>query len=174
SSCTNDGNYSLSVTFEHSVDVNMAQVLVENRVNLALPLLPTVIKQTGVTTRKRSPDILMGFAVHSTDGRYNQLYLSNYALIRLRDELLRIEGVADILLFGQQDYSMRIWVDPDRLAARNLNASDVALALREQNAQVASGTIGQQPVHAGQQTQITLNTLGRLSEVEQFENIILR
>ncbi|HEY7428560.1 MAG TPA: efflux RND transporter permease subunit, partial [Gemmataceae bacterium] len=168
SSCTNDGNYSLTVTFEHTVDVNMAQVLVENRVNLALPLLPTVIKQTGVTTRKRSPDILMGFAVHSTGGRYNQLYLSNYALIQVRDELLRIEGVADILLFGQQDYSMRIWVDPDRLAARNLNASDVALALREQNIQVASGTIGQQPARKGQQTQVPLNTLGRLSEVEQF------
>src|SRR5262249_10887021 len=95
-------------------------------------------------------------------------------LIQVRDELLRIEGVSDILLFGQQDYSMRIWVDPERLAARNLNASDVALALREQNAQVATGTIGQQPIREGQQTQITLNTLGRLTEVEQFENIILR
>jgi multidrug efflux pump len=174
SSCTNDGSYNLSITFEHSVDVNMAQVLVENRVNLALPLLPTVIKQTGVTTRKRSPDILMGMALNSVDGRYNQMYLSNYALIQLRDELLRIEGVADILLFGQQDYSMRIWVDPDRLATRGLNAADVALALTEQNAQVAAGTIGQQPIGKGQQTQVTLNTLGRLSEVEQFENIILR
>ncbi|HEY7158010.1 MAG TPA: efflux RND transporter permease subunit, partial [Gemmataceae bacterium] len=174
SSCTNDGSYNLSVTFEHGVDVNMAQVLVENRVNLALPLLPTVIKQTGVTTRKRSPDILMGMALHSTDGRYDQLYLSNYALLQLRDELLRVEGVADILLFGQQDYSMRIWVDPERLAARGLNASDVALALREQNVQVAPGSIGQQPIRKGQQTQITLNTLGRLSEVEQFENIIVK
>jgi multidrug efflux pump len=174
SSCTNDGSYNLSVTFEHGVDVDMAQVLVENRVNLALPSLPTVIKQTGVTTRKRSPDILMGMSLNSVDGRYDQLYLSNYALIQLRDELLRVEGVADILLFGQQDYSMRIWVDPDRLAARGLNASDVALALREQNVQVASGTIGQQHLRKGQQTQVTLNTLGRLSEVEQFENIILR
>jgi multidrug efflux pump len=174
SACTNDGNYSLSVTFEHTVDLNMAQVLVENRVNLALPMLPTVIKQTGVTTRKRSPDILMGLALNSPDGRYNQLYLSNYALMQVRDELLRVEGVGDIFLFGQRDYSMRIWVDPDKLAARGLNASDVALALREQNAQVASGSVGQQPVHNGQQLQITLNTLGRLEEVEQFENIILR
>ncbi|HEY7307789.1 MAG TPA: efflux RND transporter permease subunit [Gemmataceae bacterium] len=173
SSCTNDGSYNLTVTFEHSVDVNMAQVLVENRVNLALPSLPTVIKQTGVTTRKRSPDILMGIALNS-DGRYDQLYLSNYALLQLRDELLRIEGVADILLFGQRDYSMRIWVDPERLAARGLNASDVASALREQNVQVASGGIGQQPARRGQQSQIPLNTLGRLSEVEQFGNIILR
>jgi multidrug efflux pump len=174
SSCTNDGSYSLTVTFEHGINVDMAQVLVENRVNLALPLLPTVIKQTGVTTRKRSPDILMGYAVNSEGGRYDQLYLSNYALLHLRDEMLRLEGVADILIFGQRDYSMRIWVDPERLAARSLNASDVALALREQNVQVATGAIGQQPIHKGQQTQITLNTLGRLSEVEQFENIILR
>ncbi|HWG47798.1 MAG TPA: multidrug efflux RND transporter permease subunit [Gemmataceae bacterium] len=174
SSCTNDGSYSLTVTFEHGIDLNMAQVLVENRVNLALPSLPTVIKQTGVTTRKRSPDILMGMSLNAPDGRYNQLYLSNYALLQIRDELLRIEGVSDILLFGQRDYSMRIWVDPDKLAARNLNASDVVRAIREQNAQVATGSIGQQPVAQGQQLQITLDTLGRLSEVKQFEDIILR
>jgi multidrug efflux pump len=174
SSSTNDGSYSLTVTFEHGIDLNMAQVLVENRVNLAVPMLPTVIKQTGVTTRKRSPDILMGMSLNSADQRYNQLYLSNYALLQIRDELLRIEGVADVFLFGQRDYSMRIWVDPDRLAARGLNASDVALALREQNAQLAAGSIGQQPVRNGQELQITLNTLGRLAEVEQFENIILR
>jgi multidrug efflux pump len=174
SSCTNDGSYNLSVTFEHGVDLDMAQVLVENRVNLALPSLPTVIKQTGVTTRKRSPDILMGMSLNSTDGRYDQLFLSNYALLQIRDELLRVEGVGDIFIFGQRDYSMRIWVDPDKLAARNLNASDVALALREQNAQVASGSIGQQPVRNGQEIQITLNTLGRLTEVEQFENIVLK
>jgi multidrug efflux pump len=174
SSCTNDGSYNLSVTFEHGVDLNMAQVLVENRVNLALPLLPTVIKQTGVTTRKRSPDILMGMSLNSPDHHFDQLYLSNYALLQIRDELLRVEGVGDILLFGQRDYSMRIWVDPDKLAARNLNASDVTRAIREQNAQVAAGSIGQQPVRKGQQLQITLNTLGRLSDVEQFENIILR
>ncbi|MGH7171413.1 MAG: efflux RND transporter permease subunit, partial [Gemmataceae bacterium] len=174
SSCTNDGNYSLTVTFEHGVDLYMAQVLVENRVNLALPSLPEVIKQTGVTTRKRSPDILMGLSLNSPDGSRDQLYLSNYALLQIRDELLRVEGVGDIFLFGQRDYSMRIWVDPDRLAARNLNASDVVLALREQNAPVAAGSIGQQPSPNGQQLQITLNTLGRLSEVQQFENIILR
>ena len=164
SSCTNDGNYSLTVTFEHGVDLNMAQVLVENRVNLALPSLPNVIKQTGVTTRKRSPDILMGLSLNSPDGSRDQLYLSNYALLQIRDELLRVKGVGDIFLLGQRDYSMRIWVDPDKLAARNLNASDVVMALREQNAQVAAGSIGQQPAPNGQQVQFTLNTLGRLSE----------
>jgi len=172
--CTNDGSYTLNVTFEHGIDVNMAQVLVENRVNLALPMLPTVIKQTGVTTRKQSPDILMGMSLTSPDHRFDQLYLSNYALLQLRDELLRIEGVSDVLLFGQRDYSMRIWVDPDRLAARSLNASDVAAALREQSTSVATGSIGQQPIQSGQQEQVTLDVLGRLSEVEQFENIILR
>jgi multidrug efflux pump len=174
SSCTNDGNYNLTVTFEHGIELDMAQVLVENRVNLAVPLLPTVIKQTGVTTRKRSWDILMGLALHSPDGSRDQLYLSNYALMRVRDELLRVEGVGDIFLFGQRDYSMRIWVDPDRLASRNLNASDVVTALREQNLQVAAGSIGQQPVPNGQQLQVTLDTLGRLSDVGQFENVVLR
>ena len=174
SSCTNDGSYNLTVTFEHGIDLNMAQVLVENRVNLAVPSLPTVIKQTGVTTRKRSPDILMGMSLNSPDHRYNQLYLSNYALMQIRDELLRVEGVADVFLFGQRDYSMRIWVDPDRLAGRGLNASDVALALREQNAQVATGSVGQLPIRQGQQLQMPFNTLGRLKEAEQFENIILR
>ncbi|HTU21916.1 MAG TPA: multidrug efflux RND transporter permease subunit [Gemmataceae bacterium] len=174
SSCTNDGNYSLTVTFEHSIDLNMAQVLVENRVNLALPSLPEVIKQTGVTTRKRSPDILMGLSLNSPDGSRDQLYLSNYALLQIQNELLRVEGVGDILLLGQRDYSMRIWVDPDKLASRNLNASDVVLALREQNVPVATGSIGQQPVPNGQQLQFTLSTLGRLSEASQFENIILR
>jgi len=174
SSSTNDGSYTLNVTFEHGIDVNMAQVLVENRVNLALPMLPTVVKQTGVTTRKQSPDILMGISLTSPDRTFDQLYLSNYALIQLRDELLRIEGVSDVLLFGQRDYSMRIWVDPDRLAARGLNASDVATALREQNVPVATGSIGQQPIARGQQLQVTLDTLGRLKEVEQFEDLILR
>src|SRR5437763_5938392 len=132
SQCANDGSYNLTVTFQPGINIDMAQVLVQNRVNLAIPLLPEVIKQTGVTTRKRSPDILMGLALNSPDGRYDQLYLSNYALLQVRDELLRVEGVGDIFLFGQRDYSMRIWVDPDKLAARNLNASDVVLAIREQ------------------------------------------
>jgi multidrug efflux pump len=174
SQCANDGSYNLTVTFRHGVDLNMAQVLVQNRVALAIPRLPDVIKQTGVTTRKRSPDILMGFAVTSPDRRYDQLYLSNYALMQIRDELSRLPGVSDVFLFGQRDYSMRIWVDPAKLSARKLTATDVVAAIREQNAAVATGSVGQQPAPTGQDVQITLSTLGRLSEVEQFENIVVK
>ena len=174
SSSANDGSYNLSVTFEQGMDLNLAQVLVQNRVNLALPMLPDVIKQTGVTTRKRVPDILLCVNVVSPHGRYDQLYLSNYALMYIRDELLRLPGISDIFIAGQRDYSMRIWVDPDKLAARNLTADDVVAALREQNAEVACGQIGGQPVPRGQETQIPLTTLGRLKNPAQFADVILR
>ena len=133
SSCTNDGSYNLTVTFKHGVNLNMAQVLVQNRVSLAVPLLPDVIRQTGVTVKKQSPDILVGLAINSPNGRYDQLYLSNFALMQIRDELSRLEGVSEVMLFGQRDYSMRIWVDPGKLAARSMTAGDVVRALREQN-----------------------------------------
>src|SRR5262245_7677664 len=174
SACTNDGTYNLTVTFRHGVNLDMAQVMVQNRVALAIPLLPTVIKQTGVTVKKQSPDIVMGFAITSPGERYNQLYLSNYTLMQLRDELSRVEGVSEVKLFGQRDYSMRIWLDPGKLASRNMTAMDVARAVREENNQVAAGQIGQPPVNTGQQIQVPLNTLGRLTEVEQFENIIVK
>jgi multidrug efflux pump len=174
SSSANDGSYNLSVTFEQGMDLNLAQVLVQNRVNLALPMLPDVIKQTGVTTRKRVPDILMCVNVVSPGGRYDQLYLSNYALMYIRDELLRLPGTSDIFIAGQRDYSMRIWVNPDKLAAMNLTADDVVAALREQNAEVACGQIGGQPVPRGQEVQIPLTTLGRLKNPAQFADIILR
>ncbi len=180
SQCTNDGAYNLTVTFKHGVDLNMAQVLVQNRVSLAIPLLPDVIKQTGVTTRKKSPDILLALALNSStaaDGRtetYDQLYLSNYALMHVKDEIARIPGVSDIGVLGQRDYSMRIWVDPEKLAARNMTAADVADAIRRQNIQVATGQIGQPPVPDGQSVQIPLSTLGRLIEPEQFADIILK
>ncbi|MFL5245682.1 MAG: efflux RND transporter permease subunit [Gemmataceae bacterium] len=174
SQCTNDGTYSLTVTFKHGIDLNMAQVLVQTRVNLALQSLPEVIKQTGVSTLKRSPDILCGFSINSPNGRTSQLYLSNYALMQVRDELLRVPGVGDVFLFGQRDYSMRIWLDPQKLTARNLTATDIVAAIREQNNQVATGQIGQPPVRPGQDIQITLSTQGRLTDVEQFENIIVK
>ncbi|MGA2033625.1 MAG: efflux RND transporter permease subunit [Thermoguttaceae bacterium] len=174
SQCTNDGSYNLTVTFKHGVNLNLAQVLVQNRVNLALPMLPDVLKKTGVATRKMAPDILMSVNLNSPGDYYDQLYLSNYALMYVRDELLRLPGISDIFISGQRDYSMRIWVDPDKLAARNLSATDVVNAVREQNAQVAAGQIGQQPAAPGQDTQITLSTLGRLKDPEQFANIILR
>jgi multidrug efflux pump len=174
SQSANDGSYNLTVTFQQGIDIDMAQVLVQNRVNLAVPLLPEVIRQTGVTTRKRSPDILMGLAIYSPDQRYDQLYLSNFALMQIKDELARIHGVGDVFLFGQRDYSMRIWVDPARLASRGLSATDVVRAIREQNAQVATGSVGQEPMENGQASQVTLSTLGRLTDVEQFENIVVK
>jgi multidrug efflux pump len=174
SQSANDGSYNLTVTFHHGIDVNMAQVLVQNRVSLAIPKLPDVIKQSGVTTRKRSPDIIMGFTLTCPDGRYDALYLSNYALMQVRDELTRVEGVSDVFLFGERDYSMRIWVDPDKLAVRGMTADDIVQALRDENVQVATGAIGQEPAPRGQPFQITLSTLGRLEDPQQFGNIIVK
>jgi multidrug efflux pump len=174
SQCTNDGGYNLTVTFYQGVNLDMAQVLVQNRVTLAIPSLPEVIKATGVTTRKKPPDILMGLALNSPKGRYDQLYLSNFALRFIRDELSRLEGVADVFLFGQRDYSMRVWLDPAKLAFMGLSADDVSKAIREQNTTLATGTTAQMPVPTGQTSQYPLEVLGRLSDVEQFQNIIIK
>ena len=174
SQCGNDGTYNLQVTFRHGVDMNMAQVLVQNRINLALPQLPDVIKRAGITTRKRSPDILLSAGFFSTDERYDQLYLSNYALMQVREEIARIPGVGDVTMVGQRDYSMRIWLDPGKLSERGLTAGDVVNALREQNAEVAAGHLGQEPVRPGQVRQVTLDVHGRLKEVGEFEDIILK
>ncbi len=174
SQCTNDGGYNLTVTFKPGVDLNMAQVLVQNRVALAVPNLPDVIKQTGVTAKKQPPDILMGMAVTSPDGRFDQLYLSNYCVLQIKDELARMSGIADVLLLGQRDYSMRVWVDPDQLAHRGLSASDVVQAIREENAPVATGAIGRPPVEQLSAFEIPMSARGRLSDTEQFGDIILR
>ncbi len=179
SQSSNDGSYSLDVTFELGTDLNMAQVLVQNRVAIAQPQLPDVLKATGVTVKKRSPDILLVVNLYSEDdpatGKpyFDRLYLSNFATIQLLDPLARLEGVGDIFTFGGQDYSMRVWLNPDKLAARNLSAGDVATALREQNVQVAAGQIGQAPVPRGQEFQYNLSALGRLVDPEQFGNIVL-
>src|SRR3954451_21415202 len=122
SQSNNDGSYNLTVTFKPGVHLNFAQVLVQNRINLALPLLPDVVKQAGVTTRKRNPDILMVVGVYSPNDRYDQLYLSNFTTLRLKDEIARVPGVGDCNVFGQQDYCMRVWLDPERLAALNMTA----------------------------------------------------
>jgi multidrug efflux pump len=174
SQSNNDGSYALTVTFKPGVNLNFAQVLVQNRINLALPLLPDVVKQAGVTTRKRNPDILQVIAIYSPKGRYGQLYLNNYANLHIADELKRLDGVGDVNIFGAQDYSMRLWVDPERLASLNLTAGDVARAVREQNMQVAAGHIGQQPTAGKKPFELTITTLGRLQTPEQFGNIILR
>ena len=174
SQCANDGSYTLTVTFKSGADLNLAQVLVQNRVNLALPALPELVKRRGVTVKKKAPSVLMIINLFSPDGSRDNLYLSNYATIQLRDELSRLKGVGDITLLGQRDYSMRIWLDPEKMSVRNLTASDVVRAVEQQNIQVAAGQIGQPPVESRQVFQYTMTTLGRLSDPEQFGKMILK
>jgi multidrug efflux pump subunit AcrB len=174
SQCTNDGNYTLTVTFRLGIDLNMAQVLVQNRVALAQPILPDLVTRNGVTVKKKSPSVLMIVNLYSPNGSRDNLYLSNYATIQLRDELARLPGVGDITYLGQRDYSMRLWLDPQKMAARRLTAGDVTQAIQQQNAQVAAGQIGQPPVPKGQVFQYTMTTLGRLVNPEQFAEMILR
>ncbi|MDY3562620.1 efflux RND transporter permease subunit [Gemmata sp. JC673] len=170
----NDGSYSLTVTFALGTDLNMAQVLVQNRVQQATPLLPEEVQRQGVVVRKRTPDILLIANLFSPDDSRDQLYLSNFATVQVRDEVARIEGVGDVTVFGQQDYSMKAWLDPDKLAANSLSASDVVNAMREQNVQVAAGRVGAEPATPGVAFQYTLNALGRLETVEQFRNIVVK
>ncbi len=174
SQCSNDGSYSLSVTFKVGTDLNMAQVLVQNRVALALPTLPDVVRAIGVTTAKRSPDLMLMVNLVSPGKQYNQLYLNNYATIFIRDELARLDGVGDAMVFGQQAYSMRVWLNPDQLASRSMTVGDVVRAVREQNVQVAAGQVGQRPAAPGIDFQYTMTTLGRLEEPEQFAEIIVK
>lgn len=174
SQCTNDGVYNLTITFELGTDLNMAQVLVQNRVALAMPQLPPQVQVQGVSTKKRSPSILLAVNLYSPDGRYDDLFLSNYATIQIKDELLRLDGVGDLTFLGQRDYSMRVWLDPQKMASRNLTTMDVISAVQNQNVQVAAGTIGREPVPHGQQFQLTMSTLGRLTTPEQFGEIIVK
>ncbi len=174
SQCTNDGTYTLTVTFKLGVDLNMAQVLVQNRESLADPILPDLVKRRGVAVKKKSPSILMIINLFSPDDSRDNLYMSNYATIQLKDELARLDGVGDITYIGQRDYSMRIWVDPQKMAFRSLTAADVVTAISQQNAQVAAGRLGQPPVPTGQVFQYTISTLGRLIDVNQFADMILK
>ena len=174
SQCTNDGAYNLTVTFRLGMDTDMAQVLVQNRVSLALPVIPALVQNEGISVKKMSPNTMMIVNLLSPDGRYDSTFLSNYATIYIKDELGRLPGVAGITYLGQRDYSLRAWLDPAKLAALNLSATDVVTAISQQNLQVAAGQIGQQPVPRGQQFQLTINTLGRLVEPEQFGEIILK
>lgn len=180
SQSNNDGSYSLTVTLKLGVDLDTAQVQVQNRVSQALPMLPDVVKATGVLVKKQSPSILLVVNLTSdidpATGKpaFDQLYLSNFATIQIKDALARVEGVGDVLIFGQQDYSMRLWLDPDKLAARNITAGDVVRVLREQNVQVAAGQIGQPPVPTGIDFQYILGAQGRLTDPDQFDNIVLK
>src|SRR5262249_29968940 len=146
-------------------DLNTAQVLVQNRVQLAVPQLPLDVQRQGLSVRKRSPDILLVVNLFSPDESQSQLYLSKYANIQVREEMDRVGGVGDVTVFGQQDYSMRVWLDPDRMAANDLTAPDVVKAIQEQNVQVAAGQLGQEPAPPGVAFQYTLSTLGRLTDV---------
>lgn len=174
STSTNSGTYNLTVSFETGIDADMAAVLVQNRVAIAMASLPQEVKSIGVTTKKRSNSIVLMVTLTSPNKTYDKYYLSNYITLRLKDEMSRIEGVGDVQAYGAGDYSMRIWLDPDLLRARDLTTSDVANALQEQNVQVAAGQIGAPPAPTGQAFQYTINTLGRLSNPEEFGNIIVK
>jgi len=180
SQSASDGSYTLTVTFALGTDLDMAQVLVQNRVAQATPLLPDVVKATGVTTKKKSPNILLAVNLFSKDdpetGKpiLDNLYLSNYATIQIRDQLASLDGVGDVGILGQQDYSMRVWLNPDALASRSMSPGEVVASLKEQNVQVAAGQIGQPPVPPGQEMQLTMTTLGRLQTPEQFADIVVK
>lgn len=180
SQCTNDGAYTLLVTFKAGTDANMAQVLVQNRVSLGLPNVPDLVQRQGVAVKKISPSTMMIVNLISDDdpvsGKaiYDDIYMSNYATIQIRDELLRLPGVGNVTFLGERDYSMRAWLNPDRMAVLGITADVVLQALSQQNLQVAAGSIGQQPVPAGQSFQLVINTLGRLTDVEQFGNVIIK
>jgi multidrug efflux pump len=184
SRCTNDGQMILDVTFALGADLNLAQVLVQNRVAVAEAKLPEEVKRQGVTTKKKSPSILLCInllsdkikdeATGKERFRYDQLYLSNFATIQVKDALARLTGVGDVQFLGPRDYSMRVWLDPEKLAARSMTAGDVTAAIRSQNRQVAAGRLGQPPTPLGQEFQLTLNTLGRLESEDQFRNIIVK
>jgi HAE1 family hydrophobic/amphiphilic exporter-1 len=170
----NDGSYSLTITFETGTDLDIAAVLVQNRVSIAMAKLPEEVKRIGVTTKKKSTNFAMMINLVSKDGRYDDIYLSNYATLNIRDELSRISGAGDVTVLGAGDYSMRIWLDPEKMLARDLTTSDISAALQEQNVQVAAGTIGLPPAPKGQAFQYSVSAMGRLEQAEQFENIIVK
>jgi len=169
-----DGTLQITVVFKLGADIDRAQVQVQNRVSQALPRLPESVRAFGVTARKSSPDLTMVVHLFSPDNRYDGLYLRNYAVIQVRDTLARIPGAGDVRIFGSGDYAMRVWLDPQKLSARNLTAGDVINAVREQNVQVAAGSIGAAPMNHAVEFQLAINSEGRLTNVEQFGNIIVK
>jgi len=174
SQATGDGVMTLTVTFNLGTDIDKAQVQVQNRVAQALPKLPEEVRTLGVTTTKQSPDLTMVVHLFSPNGRYDKVYIRNYATLQVKDVLARIPGAGDVELFGSGDYAMRIWLNPDKIAARNLTASDIVAAIREQNVQVAGGVIGQQPVGEPVNFEMQVNVKGRLISEEEFGNIIVK
>jgi multidrug efflux pump len=174
SQATTDGVLTLTVTFRVGTDPDLAQVQVQNRVSQALPRLPEEVRQLGVNTVKSSPDLAMVVHLVSPDKRYDMLYLRNYAVLQVKDALARIPGVGQVRVFGAGDYAMRIWLDPQKVAARGLSAGDVVSAIREQNVQVAAGVVGAPPMAPNVEYQLTVNARGRLVNEEEFGDIIIR
>jgi HAE1 family hydrophobic/amphiphilic exporter-1 len=174
STSANDGSSSITATFDLDRDPDLAAVDIENRVNTALGRLPAAVKTTGITVAKSSQNFVFGAAVYSPDNRYTPLFMSNYLDVYVRDTLKRVPGVADVFIFGERKYSMRLWLDPERMASRGLTATDAVNALQEQNVEVAAGQVGQPPIRTGQQFQISVRAIGRLSEPTQFDDIILK
>ena len=175
SSSTGDGNVSITVTFAQGVDIDQAQVLVQNRVSTAEPRLPTEVRQIGVTVLKNSPDILLVSTFYSGDGSLSQQYVSNYVKLQVIDRLLRIPGVGSVRQFGGRDYNMRLWIDPDRASERNLTVDEITSSVRAQNAQVSAGSIGQPPFNEGGTAfQLNIQTEGRLTTPEQFGAIVVK
>src|SRR4051794_36826604 len=173
SQATSNGQLTITVTFKLGTDLDKAQVLVQNRVAIAQPQLPEEVQRNGVVTKKDSPDILMVVFMLSSDDSLDQLYISNYTLLQVRDELLRLDGVGDIQIFGARDYSMRFWLDPDRIANLGLTSSEVLAAIRAQNLQIAGGQIAEPPI-ADRAFQPNLIFTGRLKDVSQFEDIVVK
>src|SRR5829696_6029938 len=174
SQATGDGVMVLTVTFKLGTDVDKAQVQVENRVSQALPKLPEEVRRLGVTTTKQSPDLTLVVHLLSPNGRYDEVYLRNYATLQVKDVLSRIPGAGSVQLFGSGDYAMRVWLDPNKLAARNLTASDVVGAIREQNVQVAAGAVGQPPMGNPVNLELQINAKGRLLDSGEFGEIVVK
>ena len=174
SQATSDGVMTLTVTFKLGTDIDQAQQLVQNRVAQALPKLPEEVRRLGVLTIKSTPDLTMVVHLYSPDATYDDIFVRNYATLQVKDVLARIDGVGQVQLFGSGDYAMRVWLDPERLAARGMAPGDVVNAIREQNMQVAAGAVGQQPVQSPVAFELQINTRGRLVSVEEFGNIVVK
>ena len=174
SQATADGSLTVTVTFRIGTNPEIAETAVQNRINRALPRLPDIVRQIGVTTEKSSPNLTMVVHLVSPDNSRDALYLRNYAQLNVRDEVLRIPGAGSVILFGAGDYAMRVWLDPEKVAARDLTSAEIVAAIREQNAQVAAGTVGAPPAPKGTEFQLAVNTKGRLNTDEEFANIIVR
>src|SRR4026209_2902301 len=174
SSSTNSGVSTINITFDVTRDQDVAQVDVQNRVNQTLGRMPTEVRTTGIIVQKQSTGFVMALGVYAENDQYDSLFLSNYIDVYVKDALKRVPGVSEVLIFGERKYSMWLWLDPDRLAGRKLTAGDVVNALREQNVQVAAGSLGQAPAPSGQMYQLSVRALGRLREPQEFENIILK